>query len=110
MARSTKVISFRLDPDVVKLLQSLADRMNMSASEAARTLVVASLVGEDIALNDRIERLEQSIEGIAKRVAISDKRMATSLYHVLEQVGKIPSDRAKKIAQSVLDLGEGAAQ
>ncbi|MFN6400611.1 MAG: hypothetical protein ACK449_12005 [Planctomycetota bacterium] len=110
MPKSTKVISFRLDHDTCKLLGALSERTNGSLSETARMLVIASLVGENVLLNEQLEGIRRSVQETKDRIAISDRRLAVALYHILEHVGKCEPDRAKKISQSILQVGEVATQ
>jgi len=110
MSKKSKVISFRLDPEMCKLLESLSTRTNASIQETARTLVIASLVGEDFAVNERIKQLAASIEDVRQGQSLSDKRLATALYHVLEQVGKMKPETAKKVAASILEIGDGRSK
>lgn len=102
MKKQSKSISFRLPNDLHQKLAEQAKANGLSVGMVSRSIVVGSLMGEEIEHRDKLQELSEMVSEISKSQQVTSKQIYYLLYSILVHVGEIPTAQAKEIVRKEL--------
>jgi hypothetical protein len=102
MRKQSKSISFRLPNDLHQKLAEQGKATGLSVGMVSRSIVVGSLMGEEIEHRDRLQELSEMVSEISKLQQVTSKQLYYLLYSILVHVGEIPTTEAKEIVRKEL--------
>ncbi len=100
----TETISFRLDADVLRLLDQQRQPYGSSRGEWVRGAVTNMLDGNVASHSHEIEHIAEKLDETFTRL---EDQLAITLYIILVSVGGIPADQAKETVRNALVDGRG---
>lgn len=102
MKKQSKSISFRLPNDLHHKLTEQGKATGLSVGMVSRSIVVGSLMGEEIEHRDKLQELSEMLAEISQLQQATSKQLYYLLYSVLVHVGEIPTTQAKEIVRKEL--------
>lgn len=101
MRTRSETVSFRADPDLLKLIDSECVRFGISRGNLVRGVVVSHIHQLDLkSLDERFDVLTQSLDSLS-----SD--LAKSLFYILTRVGEMSADQAREFVREKLSRKDG---
>jgi len=97
--RPSETISFRLDANVLRVLDHHRQAFDVSRGEWVRGVVTNLLDGNTPGNNEQIEQLSSEL---AASVKLLRTDLSAVLYVILVEVGKVPAESAKGCVREFL--------
>ena len=103
MRKTSATISFRIDEDMLRLLDETRKPFGISRGEWARGVVIAHLMRHDqMAIVEQVADLRALVEQLSSLATATHTNVARSLIVALTLIGKLDLDAAKQIAREKL--------
>jgi len=97
MSKSDKVISFRLNGDVLEQIEDSAKRRAVSVNELARETLLAALSADEDS-----HRMALRVTAIEGELLELRRDLAVATQAILVTAGKVPPEEAEKFAREKL--------
>ena len=107
MRRSTKVVSFRADEDLLRQIDEARLPLGISRGDWTRAIVQSHLLQTDQQLlHDEIAELREQVMQLADATAVHQRTLVKATYLQLTN-SDLPPDEAKELVRRTLGAGEG---